>query len=222
MAKCKEQLHQFDVGIQTYALSYDSQFPPWLSNLYPRTISDLKLYLCPEDPFGGKDGGKPSWEKNAKTAFIETNDYDATVNGNMDQGMDSKDPPAYAVQNHDIKGNSYLYEMCCAECSWWSGSYQWPPLPTQVPPAHRCDFDSNYVPDPAIHPLRTALTWREVKEWEAHNVGPWTPYVRCFWHTGGTFTRVDQVLNVGSYTHHIYISDTTGDSNNRWEIAGGR
>ena len=57
-AKCINTLKQFDTGIATYRNSYDEQPPLWLSNLYPTVISNLKLYVCPEDARQGKDGGK--------------------------------------------------------------------------------------------------------------------------------------------------------------------
>jgi prepilin-type N-terminal cleavage/methylation domain-containing protein len=202
--KCIDQLKQFDIAIATYGISYDGEPPPWLSNLYPKYVSNDKLYLCPEDTKGGKDGGKPYWENNASTAYVETDDFNGST-------ADTVDPAAAAFQNRQIQGNSYLYEKCCAECSWWTGGYSWE--------GKTCDFASNYVPDPAVHPGgRAVLTWREAKEWEIVNVGVWTPVVRCFWHTSGTFARQDQVLNIGS-DHHFYTSGTGADD---WKVAGRR
>jgi len=205
MAKCRSQLHQFDIALKTYSIDY-GDLPPWLSNLYPKTISNEKMFLCPSDRTNGKDGGKPSYENNPSTAFTETDDFEGSP------AHSGTDPEAAAAQNPALKGNSYLYEFCCAECSWWSPGYSWN--------GHNCDFDSNYVPDPGIHTSgRGVLTWREAKEWETKYVGAWTPIVRCFWHTGGTFFQQDQVLNLGRDTHHIYISDTTADG---WKTAGNK
>ena len=208
-SKCISQMKQFDIALTNYRKDYDNEPPPWLSNLYSRTttrsayVTNLKLFLCPEDPKEGKDGGKPWWENDPTRAYIETDDYAGSQ-------ADTKDPQAAAFQNPDVTGCSYLYEYCCAECSWWSGGYAWN--------GKTCDFASNYIPDPAIHGGgRAVLTWREAKEWERRNVGVWTPIVRCFWHTGGSFARQDMVLNLGVDDHHIYNSGTGGDD---WKIAG--
>ena len=206
-AKCESQIHQFAVALMTYRDSNDGNPPPWLSNMYPNTIANEKLYLCPEDSTKGKDGGKPSFENNPATAFTETDDFGGS------SAQSGTDPESAAVMNHNLPGNSYLYEFCCAECSWWTPGYSWN--------GHSCDFQSNYVPDPTIHASgRGVLTWREAKDWETKYVGTWTPIVRCFWHTGGgTFLPQDQVLNLGVQTYHIYISDTTGDG---WKTAGNK
>ncbi len=204
-AKCKEQLHQFDLAIQNYRACYDGIVPPWLSNLYPRLIANEKLYLCPEDHTNppGSHGGKPTWQTDPTQQFVETQDFAGSQAG-------TKDAAAAAAQNPKVTGNSYLYEFCCAECSWWTASYSWN--------GHTCDFASNYVPDPGIHSGgRGTLTWGEAKAWETQYVGSWTPIVRCFWHTGGTFVTTDQVLNLGVGTHAIYISDTTADG---WKKQG--
>jgi len=207
MAKCKEQLHQFAVALMTYRNSNDNNLPPWLSNMYPRIIANDKLFICPEDSMKGKDGGKPAYENNPATAFLETDDFQGSP------AHSATDPDSANVQNPLLLANSYLYEFCCAECSWWSPGYSWN--------GHACDFQSNYIPDPTIHPSgRGVLSWREVKEWETKYVGTWTPIVRCFWHTGGgTFLQQDQVLNLGVLTYHVYISDTTGDG---WKTAGNK
>ncbi len=213
-SKCIAQLHQFDVALQNYRTAYDGDLPPWLSNLYPRFVSNEKLFLCPEDSTKkGKDGGKPFWENDPTRAYVETDDFEGST-------ADTVDPAAAAVQNHDIKANSYLYEFSCAECSWWTGSYAWN--------GKVCDFETNYKPDPGIHASgRATLTWREVKEWSINAIGPWTPIVRCYWHTGGSFARQDMVLNLGAATHHIYNSGTTGTEDPQygklaWEYTGGQ
>ena len=203
--QCKSQLHQFALAVQAYRISYDGDPPPWLSNLYPKYIANLKLYVCPSDPKEGKDGGKPWWENDESRAYKETDDFNGSE-------ASSKDPDAANVMNPLVERNSYIYEVCCAECSWWTDGYSWN--------GHACTFAENYVSDPTIHSLgRSVLTWREVKEWEAKNVGPWTPMIRCFWHSGGTFVQTDQVLNVGLETYHIYISGTGADD---WKLAGNR
>ncbi len=205
-AKCINNLSQFAKAIQVYRGDYEGEPPLWLSNLYPRYIPNEKLYLCPEDPTNGKDGGKPFWENDPTRTYIETDDFDGSE-------ADTKDPDAAFVMNHDLPANSYIYEFCCAECSWYSPDYSWNGKTAVMEDVDRIPED--------IHPNKGVgvVTWREIKEWEMQTVGPWTPIIRCFWHTGGTFSRTDVVLNVGAETYHVYHSDTTADG---WKIAGNR
>jgi prepilin-type N-terminal cleavage/methylation domain-containing protein len=202
-AHCMNNLTQFAKAIQTYRIAYDGNPPPWLSNLYPQYVSNWKMFLCPQDPKNGRDGGKPYWENDPSKAYPETDDFEGSDAG-------SHDAEAAAVQNPDIKGNSYLYEFCAAECSWYDESYAW-----QGHTATRKEVD--VIPD-RIHSY-PCVTWREIKQWEVTYVGPWTPIVRCFWHTGGTFLQQDYVLNIGAEDYHYYLSGTGGDD---WKKDGNK
>lgn len=181
LATCKNNLHQFQVAIKVYSNYEEDSLPPWLSNLYPRYISNRKLYLCPQDMYRGKEGGKPPWQTGESTEqFTETDDF-------LDSEAAGEDAEAAALMNPDVEGNSYLYEFSCARCSWWNG-------PT----------------DEVISPGQK-LTWRKVKEYEIKTIGPHTPLISCFWHTSGFFGSRDTVLRLGAETHHVYTTDTTGD-----------
>ncbi|HUV39358.1 MAG TPA: type II secretion system protein, partial [Planctomycetota bacterium] len=171
---CMNQLTQFSKALQIYARDYDGKRPPWLSNLYSKYVSNSKLYICPEDIMGGKEGGKPAGDSDP---FIETDDFEGSAAA-------TKDPSAAAVMNPEIKANSYIYEFNCAECSWVTESYSWN--------GHTIVYDMIIRPVPRIHPSRAVPTWHEVKEWEIRYVGPWTPVVRCFWHGEGR--TVDEAL----------------------------
>ena len=205
--KCMNHLKQFADAIQLYRGDYEGDPPPWLSNLYPRYVSNENLYVCPADPTGGTDGGKPFWEDDPTKDYTEANDFDGS-------DADTKDPDAAALQNHDIKANSYLYEQNCAECSWYDPNTDWPPGSGNFPTINKVDVIAD-----TVHPNdgQGIVTWREMKEWEIKNVGPWTPIIRCFWHTGGTFTKTDIVLNIGAETYHYYLSGTDD-----WQTKGNR
>jgi len=208
---CVNQLTQFSKALQIYARDYDmDRIPPWLSNLYPNYISNEKLYICPEDPTRGKDGGKPFYEGDVKKQFKEADDFKDSEAGTVDGD-------AAAIMNPEIEANSYLYEWNCAECSWHNDGYGWK--------GKFCTFADNYREDPKVHPSgRGALIWREVKQWEERYIGAWVPIVRCFWHTSGSFAKADMVLNIGAGTFHFYQCGTGGpdDDPNCWEFAGGR
>jgi len=197
---CVNQLTQFSKALQIYARDYDGKRPPWLSNLYTRYISTEKVYICPEDITEGREGGKP---KGHPDPFIETDDF---------EGSDAatKDPDAAAVMNPELKANSYLYEFCAAECSWWNAGYQYN--------GKVCTFEKIYRKDLAIHPSGRAVpTWQEVKQWEVRYIGPWTPMVRCFWHAEGYANDEAVVLNVGAETYHFYQCVAEGSD---WKTAG--
>jgi len=197
---CMNNLTQFSKALQIYARDYDGKRPPWLSNLYDSYVSTDKIYICPEDPYHGKEGGKHPSDTDP---FIETDDFAGSDAG-------TKDPDAATVQNDEIKANSYLYEFCCAECSWWNASYSWN--------GYTCSFDKVYRADPKVHPGGRAVpTWHEAKEWEIRYVGPWTPVVRCFWHGEGRTVDEAMVLNIGAETYHFYHSTAEGDD---WKTAG--
>ena len=208
---CVNQLTQFNKALQTYLRDYpEDRIPPWLSNLYPSYISNEKLYICPEDPTKGKEGGKPYWESDQSKQFVEADDY-------KNSGAAGEDEDAAAIMNPDLEANSYLYEWNCAKCSWHNDGYSWK--------GESCTFADNYVPDPNVHPNgRLSLTWREVKQWEEKKIGAWVPIVRCFWHTSGSFAKAEQVLNIGAGTYHFYYSGTgsPNDDDDCWEYAGGR
>ena len=117
MAQCKSNMRQFDVAIKTYANDWDGEIPYWLSNLYPNILPTKKILLCPQDQSvpKGSEGGKPPWQTGPTTErYKETWDF-------KNSGADSIDAAAAALQNPDIEGNSYLYEFCCAQCSWAPG-----------------------------------------------------------------------------------------------------
>ena len=202
--QCISNLSQIAKSVAMYRNYYGDEPPPWLSNLYPNFLDTEKVFLCPCDPKKGKDGGKPYWEKDKEKAYIETDDFNGSDAG-------TKDPGAAAAQNPDIEGNSYLYEFCIAKCFWYGESYSWND--------HTATMDKvNVIPD-TVHDKNGVgtVTWREIKEWEKVHVGAWTPLVRCFWHTSGSFVGDDIVINVASGDHHVYISGTGADD---WKIDG--
>jgi len=190
---CTNQLRTFAMAVKLYENEYDGSRPPWLSNLYPRYITKTSNYICPADPTRGRDGGMPSWMGPTR-AHVETDDFD---------GSDAAagDPDAAAFQNSRIKGNSYLYRSCCAECSWWTPGYSWKGL--------TCSFEEVYRPDPGIHPgSRAVPTWGEVAAWERRHVGHHAPVIQCYWHTHETSPGTQAVLNLDGERAHVYPTDT--------------
>jgi prepilin-type N-terminal cleavage/methylation domain-containing protein len=163
---CKSNLHQLSVAVIMYKDDH-KQVPNWLSNLYPRYISNADVLLCKSDrtkvggalaPGKGIYASKPELIPGAH--YPEANDND-----------DCTDPVG---RNTAIKACSYLYEFNAAQCSWYGAGSDF-----FATPPH--DLDGNGT-----------LSWREVKEHQlAHGDEPngnqpysetLFPVVRCFHH----------------------------------------
>ena len=50
---CTANLKQIGEAIAAYRTDHDGEMPDWLSDLYPKYLSDPKLLLCPADETGG-------------------------------------------------------------------------------------------------------------------------------------------------------------------------
>ena len=49
-AVCMSNLKQIGLALHMYAMDYDEHFPENLSALYPKYVSDLKVFICPSRP----------------------------------------------------------------------------------------------------------------------------------------------------------------------------
>jgi prepilin-type N-terminal cleavage/methylation domain-containing protein len=202
---CKNNLHQLSVALIMYK-DDNKELPNWLSNLYPRYISNPDAFICKSDrtkvngvltPGRGAFASKP--EAVPGDAYPETNDNDF----NTDR---------YG-RNRDIHACSYLYEFNAAICSWYQGAQNDNP-PFLPPPRPSPPFPPP-PPDPALD-----ITWREVKEYQLANGDSWNiwpysetlfPIVRCFHHwqertvetTNTNSPRTGLTLNV-AYGGNIY------------------
>lgn len=191
MAYCTNNLHQFKSAIQMYENDYETP-PYWLSNLYPEHIGMRKSFVCRSDPFKGTEGCKPPWtlpgeDEGTDQEFEECDDF----GGSEAQSADSS---AYALMNHDLPANSYLYEFNPAKCSWWSGgTYSW----------DGANYDTSS--------LGSNPSWRAVKQFELRIVGIHTPIVSCFWHVKQSGTSAKKVLRLGVHSRHIYRSSASRD-----------
>jgi prepilin-type N-terminal cleavage/methylation domain-containing protein len=116
MARCKAQLKNFSIAIDGYRLENDQDFPPFLSNLFPRQYQSSRGYLCPSDWTGGKDGGVPDKVKGTSTSFMPAQQYSET-----DDTEFNMTATAQRYRNKNITRCSYLYEFSIADCSWAPG-----------------------------------------------------------------------------------------------------
>ncbi|MBM4081032.1 MAG: DUF1559 domain-containing protein [Planctomycetes bacterium] len=212
-ALCTNHLRQLGHAIELYRIAFDD-LPPWLSTLYPKYISDHRVYLCPSDPFDGHEASVPPWATGLQ--FTETDDTAAnTATDQVRYGDDLVAPRDY--RNTEIKACSYIYEFSLAKCSYWYQSGN-PPFP-----------DTNGGNNDGV------VSWREVKQLvdqkglcqdlnDINNNGDTNEYVfdpsqayrgrvpiiRCFYHSNTHFNNLNVVLNLASGNYNVYRSDVTG------------
>jgi prepilin-type N-terminal cleavage/methylation domain-containing protein len=93
---CKNNLHQFSLGVTMYKDDHNKNFPAWLSTLHPQYVSNPGSYVCKSDSSMGAQGGKPD-SGECGYQYAETDDNKGTNN---------------------INACSYLYEFSAADCDW--------------------------------------------------------------------------------------------------------
>lgn len=200
-ANCINNLHQIQLALEMYQSDVDD-LPPWLSNL-ENYIKARKVFQCRSDPSKGRQGSRPPWSlpgTHGDSRFPETWDFEGAGAAASASGAGSVDDEASAMQNPWLRGNSYLYECCCAECSWWSGGmYPDPNSPGQFHDASDDKVDTNND---------GKVSWREARYFELNICGPQTPIVSCYWHTQDAGRRVVRA-SIGN--KNIYTSDETWD-----------
>ena len=212
-AKCKSNLKQFSIGLETFKVNFDGLGteawkklyanvsddtvaekhvgwigqPAFLSVLYPQFVASRGLYLCPSDTQSGREGGKPKWWPGGPSQqFTEADDTD---------GNTARDD-IKAMRNADIHACSYMYEFNWAECnrhadppstkaSWWNPDGDNPLWPDKRQYSKIANEDD-------------IVSWKEFKftemmglVWESGAAATkedqayhgWVPMIRCFWHS---------------------------------------
>lgn len=188
-ALCINNLKQFMNGIQMYMNEHED-YPPWLSNLYPKYIPTKKTFICPSDEYQGKYGPVPPWSTGSK--FEEAAD--------LPGGTD----PAQQDRNNEIDACSYLYEFNNSECSWWDGG--------DYPDKYGIGNKDGRVSWKEVKieveqkGLQPDGTYSKEERWGGH-----VPIVRCFWHTERRFGTSAIVLNLASGDANVFKSGVGKD-----------
>ncbi len=105
---CKSNLRQTGIAILVYRGEHNGANPPWLSNLYPEYLDDLRCFVCKSDRNRGVGVVRPKDlpEEADPDKFSEVIDNDSASS-------------RHALQNDDkVLANSYFYEFSAADCSW--------------------------------------------------------------------------------------------------------
>lgn len=99
---CRSNLRQIGIAILVYRGEHNNDNPPWLSNLYPEYVDDLRCFVCKSDRERGMGPVRPDEDPEQ---FPEV--------------KDNKSASSRTGQNADyVKANSYFYEFSNADCSW--------------------------------------------------------------------------------------------------------
>jgi prepilin-type N-terminal cleavage/methylation domain-containing protein len=194
-ANCINNLSQFQKAIVMYEMDFET-YPNWLSNLYRGYIDTPKSFICLSDDFKGSEGVKPPWQlpdEDANQEWTECDDFGGSP-------AQQADPAGYALMNHKLPANSYLYEFNPAHCSWWSGgSYSW----------DGNNFDTSS--------LGRSPSWRTVRLFEVNVIGSWTPIVSCYWHVKRNMSSAQKVIRAGAKSGNVYRSGASPDD---WKRKG--
>jgi hypothetical protein len=166
------------------------KLPDWLSNTYPEYMGMPKSFVCLCDKFKGHEGCKPPWQlpdEKPDMGWQECDDFGGSE-------AQQADPAGYALMNHNLPANSYLYEFNPARCSWWKdGPYTW----------EGQRYDTSELGE---HP-----SWREVRTFEMGIVGPHAPIVSCYWHVKQNTSTEDRVLRAGAKSGNVYRTSVSPD-----------
>ena len=182
---CLSNLRQLAQGCRMYQDAYDDYFPGWLSSLAnDYTISDPKLFVCPEDP--DKENNK--WGVRSANRHVNSPDFDS-VKCTFD-GYAPYHKAWGAPNTDDVEHVSYIYEFCAG---FWPSSWGGDSV---------ADDGGN---SQTVQPDSTG-TWQSVKRAVLAVRHDWidkVPMIRCFWHAD--IQRMDPIMNI-STQGNVYLS----------------
>ena len=185
-ANCINNLKQFSLAIEMYSQDY-SDYPPWLSSLFPGYVSTKGSFFCLTDRDKGSIG-------HGHESFPETNDippenipgesYSAPYTGGL-AGFNHRNP--------EITACSYIYEFNPNECQW----FMLDTTPEQIAQADK-NGDGT-------------VSWKEAKLWQSAYQGGrgQVPIVRCFWHYRNYGQKV---LNLAYRDYNVFPSGAEWES----------
>lgn len=112
-ATCFSNMRQFGMAITSYRTDYSDpdgyNYPPWLSNLYPKYIPKLAVFVCPSDP---KNGNR---SQARKVDNLDNYNYAFDRPGNTGIWDGASNNP-----NPDVPHVSYMYEFNQGMCKWYN------------------------------------------------------------------------------------------------------
>lgn len=105
---CKSNLRQMGIAILVYRGEHNGDNPPWLSNLYPDYLDDLRCFVCKADR---KRGVGPVRPDDLPIKDYYEKEFEDVVDNDWNKRR-------HFQQNRNVMANSYFYEFSMAECPW--------------------------------------------------------------------------------------------------------
>jgi hypothetical protein len=102
-SRCRHNLNQIIIALQTYRTQY-SQFPLYLTALYPKYLASKEGFICPMDRLDDRIGAQPEWMR-AHDTGREDDLYRSFKTVDLDG------PTGDAAQDEDSIPCSYLYAL---------------------------------------------------------------------------------------------------------------
>jgi len=187
--QCINQLKQIGLAIVVYRGDNDSEFPYWISQLYPSYISTTKVYHCPLDG-NAKNTTAENWSSRPDEDRIDAE---------IIKGFDRKgNTGVHMNPNDEVPKISYFYELNDAEFTYvddfdtWYQFKKW-----QIKEGNGDGLKNGWLPS----------------EGTSYDPKPFDntifPVVRCFWHYMGKKEDLGSmskpVFNI-SYTGNFFMS----------------
>lgn len=189
-ATCFSNMRQFGMGITSYRTDYADpdgyNYPPWLSNLYPKYIPKLAVFVCPSDPnSSSKDASKRSVAR-------YDGDYSYAYDRPGNTGLFGGNP------NSDVPHVSYMYEFNQGECQWYG-----------TPVKSWCQAKQDLIN--GVN-LKDAAEQADSEKYSKRLST--FPVVRCFWHVTDK-QKVKPVRNL-SVNGNIFYSNGKWEDEGAW------
>ena len=209
-SSCINQMRQFGQAIVSYRGDTEELMPRWMSSLYPDYMPSTDVYVCPQDPSAGFDGGRHGLgfgngnDSLADVSFSEGDEYgDPSI-----PGLDLKDifaetddtsrNPARVGEgaNLEIERSSYMYEFADVQCSWLpTSNMDWYDIkPEQL----RQGLGRNGAQD--FTNFLNGID-DDLEAWEPYQF----PMIRCFQHMGVLWGKREMAIN-SAYSGEFFYS----------------
>jgi len=111
---CRDNLRTIIIALHNYALDHKKKFPEDLSDLYPKYVKELRVFLCPSDV-------------DASDIAQDGSDLDVTTSYLYSRGWNEKDPldTILACDKNDIFGKDTNHRGRGGNAAYLSGDVRW-------------------------------------------------------------------------------------------------
>ncbi len=120
---CANHVREISLALRTYSVENDGDFPHDLSEIYPKYIDDLKIFICPSDV-------------DASDIAQDGSDIDITTSYHYSIGWTEKDPltTILVCDKNDIFGKETNHRGKGGNVAYLSGEVRWVGTPEWLDP----------------------------------------------------------------------------------------